>query len=143
LIEGACENYDTSNGKIIRSLCSAVAMISAGKRYITIDQDLIVAHDLVQNKYKTKLQIALELKKLVCIKIVITDDLCATEKMFSILIKAKFYFEMRFHANPIVEYNGKKLVSKRKEILNFVVKNLPVPNLLSNSFQKCPRKSYF
>ncbi len=60
-IEGACDNYDTSNGQIVRSLCSVVTMISDGKKYILIDQDLWISHDLVQNKYKTKVQIALEL----------------------------------------------------------------------------------
>jgi hypothetical protein len=39
--------------------CSAVVMISDGKRAIPIDQDLWISHDLVQNKYKTKVQIAL------------------------------------------------------------------------------------
>ncbi len=68
-IEGACDNYDTSNGTIVRSLCSVVTMISGGKRSIPIDQDLWISHDLIQNKYKTKVQIALEIisrvKKLV------------------------------------------------------------------------------
>ena len=90
----------------MRSLCSVVAMISDGKRSIPIDQDLWISHDLVQNKYKTKVQIALELisrvKKLVCIKMVIADGLYATEEMISNLIKEKFYFEMRFHANRVV-----------------------------------------
>jgi hypothetical protein len=39
-IKGACNNYDTSNGQIVRSLCSVVAMISNGKRAIPTDQDL-------------------------------------------------------------------------------------------------------
>ncbi len=39
-IEGACDNYDTSNEQIVRSFCSVVAMISDGKRFILIDQDL-------------------------------------------------------------------------------------------------------
>jgi SRSO17 transposase len=116
-IEGACDNFDTSNGQIVRSLCSVVAMISDGKRAIPIDQDLSISHDLVQNKYKTKVQIALELisrvKKLVCIKMVIADGLYATEQMISTLIKEKFYFEMSFHANRIVEYNGEKIGIKQ------------------------------
>jgi hypothetical protein len=58
-IEGACDNYDTSNVQIVRSLCSVVAMISDGKRAMPIDQDLWISYDLVQNKYKTKVQIAL------------------------------------------------------------------------------------
>ena len=81
-------------------------MISDGKRPIPIDQDLWISHYLVQNKYKTKVQIALELilrvKKLVCIKMVIADGLYASEEMISNLIKEKFYFEMRFHANRVV-----------------------------------------
>jgi hypothetical protein len=92
-------------------------MISDGKRAIPIDQDLCVSHDLVQNKYKTKVQISLELisrvKKLVCIKMVIADVLYATEEMISTLIKEKFYFEMRFHANCVVEYNGEKIGIKQ------------------------------
>jgi hypothetical protein len=60
-IEEDCNNYDTSNSQIIRSLCSVVAMLSDGKRTIPIDQDLCISHDLVQNKYKTKVQMALEI----------------------------------------------------------------------------------
>ncbi len=90
-IEGACDNYDTSNRQIVRSLCSVLAIISDSKRSIPIDQDLWIFQDLVQNKYKTKLQIALELisrvKKFVCIKMVIADGLYATEIMISSLIK--------------------------------------------------------
>jgi hypothetical protein len=71
----------------------------------------------MQNKYKTKVQIALELisrvKKLVCIKMVIANGLYATEEMISNLIKEKFYFEMRFHANRIVEYYGEKIGIKQ------------------------------
>ncbi len=63
------------------------------------------------------MQIALELilrvKKLVCIKMVIADGLFDTEQMISTLIKEKFYFEMRFQANRIVEYNGEKICIKQ------------------------------
>ena len=83
------------------------------KRTIPINQDLWISHDSLQNKYKTKAQIALELisrvKKLVCIKMVIADGLYHTEQMISTLIKEKFYFEIRFHANRIVEYHGEKI----------------------------------
>ena len=44
---------------------------------------------------------------------VIADGLYATEEMISNLIKEKFYFEMRFHANRVVEYNGKKIGIKQ------------------------------
>jgi hypothetical protein len=116
-IEGACDNYDTSNWQIVRSFCSVVAIFSDGKRSIPTDQDLWISHDLLQNKYKTKVQIALELisrvKKMVCIKMVIADGLYATEEIISNLIKEKFYFEMKFHANRVVEYNGEKIGIKQ------------------------------
>jgi len=43
---------------------------------------------------------------------VIADGLYATEQMISTL-KKKFYFEMRFHANLVVEYNGEKIGIKQ------------------------------
>jgi hypothetical protein len=103
-------------------------MISNGKRSIQLDQDLWIPHDLVQNKYKTKMQIALELisrvKKLVCIKLVIAGSLYATEQMILTLIKEKLYFEMRFHAKRIVEYNGKKIGIKQIKDLESAAKQL-------------------
>ncbi len=69
------------------------------------------------------------LKKLVCIKLVIADGLDATEKMISTLIRKKFYFEMRFYANRVVEYHRKSIGINQIKDLEPKGKNLAKQNI--------------
>ena len=61
MIQGACDNYDSSDGKVYRSLCSVVALITDGRVAIPISQEFWISKELNQEGYRTKWQIAQQL----------------------------------------------------------------------------------
>ncbi len=112
IIEGACDNYDSSDGSIYRSLCSITAVLTDGKTVIPIDQALWLSAEFAQDSYKKKWEIAHELiariRTEIPIHMLIADGLYATENMLTHCLRLGIYFEMRFHSNRIIEYKGTK-----------------------------------
>jgi SRSO17 transposase len=102
-------------------LCSVVAMLSDGKTAIPIDQELWLSKEIMKEAHKTKVEIALDLiirvKETVKIKMIIADGLYATERMIEALEQQNIFFEMRFHANRIIEYKEKKVAVRDLEDL--------------------------
>jgi len=109
-IEGACDNYDSSARKSYRSLCSVVAVLTDGKRTIPIAEDLWISKEFTPNEYRKKWEIAynllVQLKKLTPIYMLVADGLYATENMIRSCNNLGMLFEMRFHSNRVITYNG-------------------------------------
>jgi hypothetical protein len=124
IIEGTCDNYDSSDRRSYRSLCSIVAVVTDGKRAIPIDQSLWVSSEFIgDNSYKKKYEIAFEmiekLLPLIAIQKLVADGLYATKAMLEKCIQAKILFEMRFHSNRVIECNGEK--APIREIQNLML----------------------
>lgn len=112
-IEGSSDNYDHSEKKTYRSICSMTALISDGISGIPIDQKFWIAEDIAQEFYKSKCQLAqdliLEIKKNIDIKMILMDGLFATTEMIQWLIQHNILFELRVHANRNIQCkNGEK-----------------------------------
>lgn len=117
VIEGACDNYDSASKNIYRSLCSIAAVITDGKTVIPIEQMLWISKEFAPNNYKKKWELAHELieklKNVLPIYMLIADGLYATENMIKKCLDKNIFFEMRFHSNRIVEWNGNKAQIKK------------------------------
>jgi SRSO17 transposase len=112
-IVGSSDNYDHSEKKTYRSICSMAALITDGITGLPIDQKLWVAEDNAQESYKSKCELAQELifeiKKYVDIEMVLMDGIFATKEMIQSLIKHNILFELRIHANRNIQCeNGEK-----------------------------------
>lgn len=109
-IEGACDNYDSSARKSYRSLCSIVLVLTDGKRTIPVAEDLWVSKEFAPNEYYKKWEIAYallaRLRALISIHMLIADGLYATENMIRSCNELGILFEMRFHSNRVITYNG-------------------------------------
>ena len=85
IIEGACDNYSSSDRKEHRSLCSVVAVLTDGKIAIPIDQMIWTSLEYDKINYKKKWQIAQilieRIRELIDIKMVVMDGLYATQNM--------------------------------------------------------------
>lgn len=112
VIEGTCDNYDSSNKVSKRSFCSVVAMLSDGKTAIPITQELWISLEFKPLVYQKKWEIAQELiskiRPLVRIKMVVMDGLYAIVAFIKWLNQNQINFEMRFHANRAILYKGIK-----------------------------------
>lgn len=113
IIEGACDNYDSSDGITYRSLCSITAVLTDGKTVIPIDQELWLSAEFAKNEYKKKWEIAHEIiariRAEIPIHMLIADGLYATENMLKKCLSLGIFFEMRFHSNRVLEYKGNKV----------------------------------
>jgi len=112
-ILGSSDNYDHSEKKTYRSICSMTALITDGITGLPIDQKIWIAEDVAQKYYKSKCELAqeliLEVKKHVDIKMVLMDGLFATKEMIQWLIQNDILFELRIHANRNIQCeNGEK-----------------------------------
>ena len=112
-IAGSSDNYDHSDKKTYRSICSMAALITDGITGLPIDQKFWVAEDNAQEFYKSKCELAqeliLEIKKHVDIEMVLMDGIFATKEMIQWLIKHNILFELRIHANRNIQCeNGEK-----------------------------------
>lgn len=112
-IVGSSDNYDHSEKKTYRSICSMAALITDGSTGIPIDQKFWIAEDIAQESYKSKCELAqdliLEIKKHVDIQMVLMDGIFATKDMIKWLIEHNIRFELRIHANRNVQCeNGEK-----------------------------------
>lgn len=120
-IEGACDNYSSSDGRSYRSLCSVVAMITDGNTALPIDQVIWTSAEFSQTTYKKKWELAQVLIKkiqgLINIKAVVMDGLYDTHAMIQWLISNNVPFEMRFHSNRVIEYKGMRSQIRESEPL--------------------------
>ncbi len=127
IIQGTSDNYDSSDGKVYRSLCAVVALITDGEIAIPIDLGIWTSEEVNKNGYQKKWQIAREiierLQTEIPIYMLLADGLYAIYEFMVWLIAKNIKFEMRFHANRVItdkEYLGQikwhpkfKLTSRR------------------------------
>lgn len=122
IIEGACDNYSSSDRKEYRSLCSVVAVLTDGKIAIPIDQMLWTSLEYDEINYKKKWEIAQiliqRIRKLVDIRMVVMDGLYATQEMIQWLNSSKMKFEMRFHSNRVVTYKEVRVQIRKMNAFN-------------------------
>lgn len=118
IMEGTSDNYDSSKNQTYRSLCSVVAMLSNGRYALPVVNDFWIREEVVGDKYKTKVEIAIELIKFlrtfIRINTVILDGLYATTAMLTWLQENNIRYEMRFHSNRLIQTkNDKKPIKVR------------------------------
>lgn len=122
LIEGASDNYDTSNGTHYRSLCSVVAVLTDGKLALPVTHALWSSQefDPVNNRKKWELaqELTLKINGLIDIDMVLADGLYATQAMLRWLVDKKIFFEMRFHSNRVIEINNIRVAIRDARMLN-------------------------
>lgn len=113
LIPGTSDNYDSSDRKCYRSLCSVVAMLTDGCIAIPVDQSIWTEVSFKPIGYQKKWEIAQQLITKIIAKIdvymVLADGLYAIVNFMKWLVLQDIRFEMRFHANRVVyddEYHG-------------------------------------
>ncbi len=106
IIPGTSDNYDSSNGKCYRSLCSVVAMLTDGHIAIPIDQafwtELAFKPDGYQKKWEIAKQLITQIIKKIDVHMVLADGLYAVVDFIKWLVLKDIRFEMRFHANRVV-----------------------------------------
>jgi SRSO17 transposase len=112
VIEGTSDNYSSSEGRINRSLCTVVAVLTDGQTSIPIDHHIWTAKEFDPSKYKTKTELAQELiiriRQIFPIKLIIADGAYAVKTFMQWLNENNLSFEMRFHSNRIIEKKGLK-----------------------------------
>lgn len=117
IIPGTSDNYDSSDGKTYRSLCSVVAVITDGKIAVPVGQEFWTASEFAKNSYATKWEIAKKLitkiRQEVSIYMVLADGLYAVSAFLKWLSSQDIRFEMRFHANRVID--GGELKSQIKK----------------------------
>jgi hypothetical protein len=105
-IPGTSDNYDSADRKTYRSLCSVVAMITDGHTAIPIDQAIWTALEFATETYKKKWEIAQllveKIRKEISLYMVLADGLYAVREFIGWLIDQNIRFEMRFHANRVI-----------------------------------------
>lgn len=112
-IVGSSDNYDHSEKKTYRSICSMTALITDGFAGFPINQKFWIAEDIAKKSYKSKIELAqeliLEIKKYVDIEMVLMDGIFATPNMLKWLNDHNILFELRIHANRNIQCeNGEK-----------------------------------
>jgi SRSO17 transposase len=106
-IEGSSNNYNSSSRGVEWGLCSIVALVTDGKVAIPINLRNWTQEEIAKEFYKSKVDLAKELIeetiKQINIDMVVMDGLYAREDMIQWLNERNIRFEMRMHANRIVE----------------------------------------
>lgn len=106
LIEGTSDNYDSSDKKVYRSLCSVVAVITDGRIVIPVTQDIWTSKELHPDTYQTKWQIAqkliLQIQQELSIYMFLADGLYAVHEFLEWLCEKNINFEMKFHSNRVI-----------------------------------------
>lgn len=112
LIPGTSDNYDSSDCKTYRSLCSVVAMVTDGHTSIPISQEIWTSQEFAQDSYAKKWELAQHLIEKIMLELpiymVLADGLYAIVEFLKWLIGNGIRFEMRFHANRIIDDKGTK-----------------------------------
>lgn len=118
-IEGSGDNYDSSKHQYYRSLCTVVAMVSNGWFALPVTHDFWINKNVLNDAYKTKVQIAKELvehlARFIRIDTVILDGLYATKEMITWLNEKDIKFEMRFHSNRMIHRNQSDIPLKVRD----------------------------
>jgi len=121
VIEGTSDNYNSSQKRSNRSLCSIVAALTDGKTVIPIGQQIWTSKEFASCKYQTKTELARELilriKQFISIKLIIADGAYAVTSFMQWLNENSFSFEMRFHSNRVIEKKGHKMAIKNHPAL--------------------------
>jgi hypothetical protein len=121
IIPGTSDNHDPSDHKIYRSLCSVVALITDGEVSIPIDQLIWTSEEFAGIAYQKKTELAQCLIEKIIAKLaiymVLADGLYATNNMLTWLVNKGINFEMRFHANRVIDDNGTKSQIKNNKRL--------------------------
>ncbi len=127
LIEGACDNYDSSNRQHYRSLCSVVAMVTDGETAIPVDQKLWFSEEYNPANHLKKWEIAKELiikiRPLIRLKTFIADGLYAVIELMEWLINSSINFEMRIHSNRVIEHKSIKAQIRNHPRLKVTTRN--------------------
>ncbi len=117
IISGTCDNYDSSDRKTYRSLCSVVAVITDGDIAIPIDQALWISAEFANDNHFKKWEIAqnliIKVQKELTIYMVLADGLYAVFSFLKWLVFQNIKFEMRFHSNRVIDDNGVKIQIKK------------------------------
>lgn len=112
IISGTSDNYDSSDGKTYRSLCSVVAMISDGETSIPVSQEIWTSKEFAKDSYAKKWELAQQLIEKIepelPIYMLLADGLYAIINFLEWLVKKEIRFEMRFHANRVINDKGIK-----------------------------------
>jgi SRSO17 transposase len=112
LIEGSGDNYDSSQGRMYRSLCTVVAMLSNRRFAIPVKHEFWINKEIVGDEYKTKVVIAKEIisfiKQFVRIRVIIADGLYATQEMTEWIDEQGLIYEMRLHSNRLIYNDNEK-----------------------------------
>jgi hypothetical protein len=116
-IEGSSRNHNSSNNKIEWGLCSIVAMLTDGKIAIPITLRNWMQKEIALTNYKSKADLAKELveeiTKEIRVYVVVMDGLYAHESMMQWLNEQNLQFEMRMHANRVVESENGEVAQLR------------------------------
>ena len=123
IIPGTGDNYDSSDGKTYRSLCAVVAVITDGKIAIPIDKAIWTSVEFNQDAYMKKWELAqnliIKIRHELSIYMVLADGLYAIFSFLTWLISQNIRFEMRFHANRVINDKGVKCQIKKS--LKFIM----------------------
>jgi len=106
-IEGTCDNFDTSQSRTVRSICSVTAMLTDGKWALPIEQEIWMSRDYSTDlTYKKKTELAQSLITSIAqefsIRCVVVDGLYVTADMIDWCIRHNIPFEGRFHSNRVI-----------------------------------------
>jgi hypothetical protein len=110
LIPGTCDNYNSSDHKSYRSLCTVVALITDGETVIPIDKELWISKEFGTGAYATKWQLAQRLlsrlRNELTFYMLLADGLYAVYAFLNWLTSQDIKFEMRFHSNRVIDDHG-------------------------------------
>jgi Transposase DDE domain len=110
VIPGTSDNHDSSDHRTYRSLCCITAMITDGEFSIPVDQLIWTSEEFIKISYEKKYELAQKLiekiMKKMPIYMLLADGLYATTSMLKWLVDRSIRFEMRFHANRVINDKG-------------------------------------
>jgi hypothetical protein len=110
VIPGTSDNHDSSDHKTYRSLCCIAAVITDGEISIPVDQLIWTSEEFAKAAYQKKCELAQQLIEKITAEIkiymILADGLYATTSMLKWLIDRNIRFEMRFHANRVINDKG-------------------------------------
>lgn len=127
VIQGTCDNYDSSDRKTYRSLCAVVAVITDGIDTIPISEEIWISEALNKDTHMKKWQLAqaliTQLQTYLSIHMLLADGLYAIHVFLTWLISENINFEMRLHANRVIDHdtfsgqvkNSPKFMMKNKK----------------------------
>lgn len=122
LIEGTGDNYDASQRRTYRSLCSIVVMLSNRRFAIPVKHEFWINEEILQNAYKTKTVITKEiiefLEQFIRIRTIIADGIYATHEMLGWIDEKGLKYEMRFHSNRLIYLNNPSETCKVRDFLD-------------------------